>query len=60
MNNLRPLIEAAWDDRALLDETTTQDAIRTIVDLLDKGDLRVAEAKHPKNQVSILSCDVRR
>ena len=42
MNNLRPLIEAAWDDRALLDETTTQDAIRTIVDLLDKGDLRVA------------------
>ena len=43
MNNLRPLIEAAWDDRALLDETTTQDAIRTIVDLLDKGDLRVAE-----------------
>ena len=43
MNNLRPLIEAAWDDRALLDETTTQDAIRTLVDLLDKGDLRVAE-----------------
>ncbi len=43
MNNLRPLIEAAWDNRALLDETTTQDAIRTIVDLLDKGDLRVAE-----------------
>jgi len=43
MNNLRPLIEAAWDNRALLDESTTQDAIRTIVDLLDKGDLRVAE-----------------
>ena len=43
MNNLRPLIEAAWDNRALLDETTTQDAIRTLVDLLDKGDLRVAE-----------------
>ncbi len=43
MNNLKSLIEAAWENRALLEETTTKDAIRTIVDLLDTGDLRVAE-----------------
>jgi 2,3,4,5-tetrahydropyridine-2-carboxylate N-succinyltransferase len=43
MNNLKSLIEAAWENRALLKETTTKDAIRTIVDLLDTGDLRVAE-----------------
>ena len=43
MNNLKSLIETAWENRALLEETTTKEAIRTIVDLLDTGDLRVAE-----------------
>ena len=43
MDNLRSLIETAWENRALLEETTTKEAIRIIVDLLDKGDLRVAE-----------------
>ena len=43
MNDLKSLIEAAWENRALLEETTTKEAIRTIVDLLDTGDLRVAE-----------------
>lgn len=43
MDNLKSLIETAWENRALLDETTTKEAVRTIVDLLDKGDLRVAE-----------------
>ena len=43
MNNLKSLIEAAWENRALLEETTTKEAIRTIVNLLDTGDLRVAE-----------------
>jgi 2,3,4,5-tetrahydropyridine-2-carboxylate N-succinyltransferase len=43
MDNLRSLIETAWENRALLEETTTKEAIRTIVDLLDTGDLRVAE-----------------
>jgi 2,3,4,5-tetrahydropyridine-2-carboxylate N-succinyltransferase len=43
MDNLKSLIETAWENRALLEETTTKEAIRTIVDLLDKGDLRVAE-----------------
>ena len=43
MDNLKSLIETAWENRALLEENTTKDAVRTIVDLLDKGDLRVAE-----------------
>ena len=42
MTNLRTLIETAWEDRTLLQENTTKEAIRTIVDLLDKGELRVA------------------
>ena len=43
MTNLRTLIESAWDDRTLLQENITKKAIRTIIDLLDKGELRVAE-----------------
>jgi len=43
MTNLRTLIESTWENRALLQENTTKEAIRTIVDLLDKGELRVAE-----------------
>jgi len=43
MTNLRTLIETAWENRALLQENTTKEAIRTIVDLLDKGEIRVAE-----------------
>jgi 2,3,4,5-tetrahydropyridine-2-carboxylate N-succinyltransferase len=43
MTNLRSLIETAWENRALLQENTTKEAIRAIVDQLDKGELRVAE-----------------
>tara|TARA_B110000003_G_scaffold229525_1_gene231349 strand:- start:448 stop:1263 length:816 start_codon:yes stop_codon:yes gene_type:complete len=43
MTNLRILIESAWDDRTLLQENITKKAIRSIIDLLDKGELRVAE-----------------
>lgn len=43
MDNLKSLIETAWENRALLEENTTKEAVRTIVDLLDKGALRVAE-----------------
>jgi len=43
MNQLKEIIEKAWEDRALLKETETQNAIRQVVDLLDKGELRVAE-----------------
>ena len=40
---LRSIIEKAWEDRSLLQDSTTQAAIRSVVDKLDKGELRVAE-----------------
>jgi len=43
MTELQQIIESAWDNRELLKETKTTDAIRHVVDLLDKGELRVAE-----------------
>lgn len=43
MENLRQLIESAWDNRELLKEDKYQDAVRELVALLDKGKVRVAE-----------------
>ena len=39
----RAIIEAAWDDRAFLQYEETQQAIRSVIDQLDQGILRVAE-----------------
>ncbi|MEE4196589.1 MAG: 2,3,4,5-tetrahydropyridine-2,6-dicarboxylate N-succinyltransferase [Bacteroidales bacterium] len=36
-------IELAWEDRSLLKDQETLDAIREVIELLDKGKLRVAE-----------------
>ena len=41
--NQREIIEQAWDNRELLKNENTQDTIKAIVDLVDKGELRVAE-----------------
>lgn len=43
MTELKSMIEAAWEDRSLLNETATQEAIRKVIDLLDNGQLRTAE-----------------
>ncbi len=43
MSTLRESIEAAWLDRGLLKEAATQANIREVLNLLDKGELRVAE-----------------
>ena len=43
MENIKNIIESAWENRSLLQEQTTIDTIRNVVDLLDKGELRVAE-----------------
>ena len=43
MKELQNTIEAAWENRDLLKNTETTDTIRKVVDLLDKGELRVAE-----------------
>lgn len=43
MTALRETIEKAWDNRALLKKQATQDAIHSLIDLLDAGKLRCAE-----------------
>jgi 2,3,4,5-tetrahydropyridine-2-carboxylate N-succinyltransferase len=43
MQNLQTIIEKAWENRALLQETETLTAIREVIELLDNGKLRVAE-----------------
>ncbi|MDB9961796.1 2,3,4,5-tetrahydropyridine-2,6-dicarboxylate N-succinyltransferase [Oceanihabitans sp.] len=43
MKALQQLIETAWDNRDLLKEEQTINAIREVVNLLDLGKLRVAE-----------------
>ena len=43
MDALRARIEAAWEDRSLLQEEATQNAIREVVRLCDEGSLRCAE-----------------
>tara|TARA_R110002073_G_scaffold40547_5_gene115033 strand:- start:138834 stop:139685 length:852 start_codon:yes stop_codon:yes gene_type:complete len=43
MTTLQQDIEKAWDNRELLKEQATQNAIREVIDLLDSGALRVAE-----------------
>lgn len=40
---MQHIIEAAWDDRALLKNADTQATIRSVVEALDKGTIRVAE-----------------
>jgi 2,3,4,5-tetrahydropyridine-2-carboxylate N-succinyltransferase len=42
MISLKPLIESAWDDRELLKQAATRDAICNVVEQLDKGLLRAA------------------
>lgn len=43
MQAIQTIIEQAWEDRSLLQEETTQKAIREVIELLDNGKLRVAE-----------------
>ncbi|MFA7446348.1 MAG: 2,3,4,5-tetrahydropyridine-2,6-dicarboxylate N-succinyltransferase [Flavobacteriaceae bacterium] len=43
MTPLQHIIEKAWENRALLQQTETQNTIREVIELLDSGKLRVAE-----------------
>ena len=43
MDHLKSLIEKAWDDRSLLNLDETRNTVFEIVELLDKGKIRVAE-----------------
>lgn len=42
---LRKIVEQAWENRELLKESATVEAIRAVIEDLDKGVLRVAEPK---------------
>ena len=52
MNDLRQIIENAWDNREQLTESKVQEAIRKVIDLLDTGKLRVAEPVNDGWQVN--------
>ncbi len=43
MNDLRSIIEDAWENRELLKETSTVEAIEQVIEEVDKGRLRTAE-----------------
>lgn len=43
IHNYKSLIEKAWENQELLKNKEVKNAIRSTVDLLDKGELRVAE-----------------
>ena len=49
MLNEKQIIESAWDNRSLLMEKNTKEAIFTIIEQLDKGKLRVAEPDESGN-----------
>ena len=42
-NKLKSIIETIWDNRALLEQAENQQVIRSVIELLDKGEIRVAE-----------------
>jgi len=43
MTDIKKLIDEAWDNRKLVKETEYSDAINKIIELLDKGKIRIAE-----------------
>ncbi len=43
IGELKKLVEAAWEDRTLLEYSQYYEAIETVVMMLDKGEIRVAE-----------------
>jgi len=48
---MKQLIDAAWEDRAMLQDSATIKAIETVIDQLDKGLLRVAEPSDDGNWI---------
>lgn len=41
--DIQQQIQAAWNDRSLLQQTQYSDAVRSVIEAVDKGQLRVAE-----------------
>ena len=51
MEQLRQIIEAAWENRELMKEPATEAAIREVVRLVDLGQLRTAEPIDPEKSL---------
>lgn len=49
MEELKNIIEKAWDDKKMLSEQQVVNAIESVIEKLDKGELRIAE-KNQENQ----------
>jgi len=45
---MRDIIEKAWENRSLLNDVNTKQTIRKVIDLLDKGEVRIAEKINSK------------
>lgn len=43
MNELKKMIEAAWEDHALLEDKAHREAVLTTIDMLDRGEVRVVD-----------------
>jgi len=56
--DLKEIVELAWDDKALLKDDKTIKAIRQAVDLMDKGQLRIAEPVMNESGNSIIRWNV--
>ena len=52
MEQLKNVIEEAWENRELLEKKVTQNAIREVVELLDEGVLRVAQPEGDDWQIN--------
>lgn len=52
MQEIKTIIEAAWEDRELLNQEKTISTIREVISLLDSGKLRVAEPTNEGWQVN--------
>ena len=52
MHDLQQIIENAWNDRSLLQDGTTLNAINEVITLLDLGKLRVAQPTESGWQVN--------
>lgn len=46
MTDFKPIIEAAWENRTLLEQAETKSAIRSVISLIDSGALRCAAPTH--------------
>ena len=40
---MKDIIEKAWENRTLLNDNNTKQSIKKVIDLLDKGEVRIAE-----------------